>query len=159
MEWKELCDLILNSIQIVGIFIAIIIGLVISKVLDLKKEKSVTEETLEDINNEINTMKEQFNKLKRDNYNFYKEENVYDIIETLFNNEEFKATNTNPYVTEKEEEDFYLYVKEYLKKIAKLISENISIEDCKQKLKIKKESIEEIIAEELYERWDFDELS
>ena len=159
MEWEELCDLILNSIQIVGIFIAIIIGLVISKVMDLKKEKSETEETLEDINNELSVMKEQFNNLKKDNYDFYKEENVYNIIEALFNNEEFIATNTNPYVTEKEENDFYLYVKEYLKKVAEFITNHVSIEDCKKKLKIKKESIEETIVEELYERWDFDEFN
>ena len=159
MEWKELCELILNSIQIVGIFIAIIIGLVISKVMDLKKEKGETEEILEDINNELSTMKEQFNKLRKDNYNYYKEENVYDIIESLFNNKEFIATNTNPYVTEKEEENFYLYVKEYLKKVVELITNHVSIEDCKKKLKIKKESIEETIVEELYERWDFDEFN
>lgn len=159
MEWKELCDLILNSIQIVGIFIAIIIGLVISKVMDLKKEKSETEETLEDINNELSIMKEQFNKLKKDNYDFYKEENVYDIIENLFNDEEFIATNTNPYVTEKEEKEFYLYVKEYLKKVVEFINNDVSIEDCKKKLKIKKDSVEETIVEELYERWDFDEFN
>ena len=32
MEWDNLIELILNSIQIIGIFIAIIIGLIISKV-------------------------------------------------------------------------------------------------------------------------------
>ena len=35
MEWNTLLELILNSIQIIGIFIAIIIGLIISKVMDL----------------------------------------------------------------------------------------------------------------------------
>ena len=40
MEWNTLLELVLNSIQIIGIFIAIIIGLIISKVMDLKKEKS-----------------------------------------------------------------------------------------------------------------------
>jgi len=40
MEWDNLIELILNSIQIIGVFIAIIIGLIISKVMDLKKEKN-----------------------------------------------------------------------------------------------------------------------
>ncbi len=40
MEWDNLIDLILNSIQIIGVFIAIVIGLIISKVMDLKKEKT-----------------------------------------------------------------------------------------------------------------------
>lgn len=56
MEWDNLIELILNSIQIIGIFIAIIIGLIISKVMDLKKEKSETIDTIEDINNELENM-------------------------------------------------------------------------------------------------------
>ena len=40
MEWDNLIELILNSIQIIGVFIAIILGLVISKVMELTKEKS-----------------------------------------------------------------------------------------------------------------------
>ena len=34
MEWDDLIGLILNSIEIIGVFIAIIIGLIISKVID-----------------------------------------------------------------------------------------------------------------------------
>ena len=39
MDWNNLINLILNSIQIIGVFIAIIIGLIISKVMELKKRK------------------------------------------------------------------------------------------------------------------------
>lgn len=49
MEWDNLIELILNSIQIIGVFIAIIIGLIISKVMDLKKEKNEVIGTIEDI--------------------------------------------------------------------------------------------------------------
>ena len=59
MSWEDLIDLILNSIQIIGIFIAIIIGLIISKVMELKKEKSEVTDLLDDISNELNTMNEQ----------------------------------------------------------------------------------------------------
>lgn len=58
MEWDNLIDLILNSIKIIGIFITIIIGLIISKAMDLKNEE--------------------------DNYKFYKEENVYSMIDLIF---------------------------------------------------------------------------
>ena len=63
MEWDNLIDLILNSIQIIGVFIAIVIGLIISKVMDLKKEKNEAIDTIEDINNELENMNKQFDKL------------------------------------------------------------------------------------------------
>ena len=46
MEWDDLIGLILNSIEIIGVFIAIIIGLIISKVIDLKKEKNEIIDTI-----------------------------------------------------------------------------------------------------------------
>lgn len=39
MEWNEMTELLLKSIQIIGVFIAVILGLLISKVMELKKEK------------------------------------------------------------------------------------------------------------------------
>ena len=76
MEWDNLIDLILNSIQIIGVFIAIVIGLIISKVMDLKKEKNEAVDIIEDINNELENMNKQFEKLKEDNYKFYKENSI-----------------------------------------------------------------------------------
>ena len=87
MEWNNLIELILNSIQIIGVFIAIIIGLIISKVTELKKEKSEILDTVEDIDNELYTMNDQFDKLKEDNYKFYKEENVYSMIDLIMEGE------------------------------------------------------------------------
>ena len=49
MEWNNLINLILNSIQIIGVFIAIVIGLIISKVMDLKKEKNEVIDIIEDL--------------------------------------------------------------------------------------------------------------
>ena len=84
MEWDNLIDLILNSIQIIGVFIAIVIGLIISKVMDLKKEKNEAIDTIENINNELENMNKQFDKLKEENYKFYKEDNVYSVIDLIF---------------------------------------------------------------------------
>ena len=39
MEYSELIDLLLNSIQIDGIFTAIVVGLVVSKIISLKLNK------------------------------------------------------------------------------------------------------------------------
>ena len=63
MNLNNLIDLILNSIQIIGIFIAIIIGLVISKVMELKKEKEEVSEEIEDLDNELETLNKQFEEL------------------------------------------------------------------------------------------------
>ena len=68
MEWDNLIELILNSIQIIGVFIAIIIGLIISKVMDLKKEKNEVIGTIEDITIELENMNKQFNGLKEEQY-------------------------------------------------------------------------------------------
>lgn len=84
MEWDNLIDLILNSIQIIGVFIAIVIGLIISKVMDLKKEKNEAIDTIENINNELENMNKQFDKLKEENYKYYKEDNVYSVIDLIF---------------------------------------------------------------------------
>lgn len=152
MGWDNLIELILNSIQIIGIFIAIIIGLIISKVMDLKKEKSETIDTIEDINNELENMNKQLDKLKEENYKFYKEDNVYSIIDLIFEGKECEVSYSIPYISEQDQKDFYKYVKDYMLKIAKIISNDISIDECKKQLKVEKYSVEEMIIDEIYER-------
>lgn len=152
MEWDNLIELILNSIQIIGVFIAIIIGLIISKVMELKKEKSEILDTIEDIDNELDTMNEQFDKLKEDNYKFYKEENVYSMIDLIMEGKICEVSSSVPYISEQNQKDFYDYVKDYMIKVAETISKGTQIEDCKKEFNIEKYSIEETIIEEMYER-------
>lgn len=152
MEWHNLIELILNSIQIIGVFIAIIIGLIISKVMDLKKEKNEAIDTIEDINNELENMNKQFDKLKEENYKFYKEDNVYSIIDLIFEEKECEISYSIPYISEQDQKDFYEYVKEYILKVVEIVDSNISIEQCKRKLKVEKYSVEEMIVDEIYER-------
>lgn len=152
MGWDNLIELILNSIQIIGIFIAIIIGLIISKVMDLKKEKSETIDTIEDINNELENMNKQLDKLKEENYKFYKEDNVYSIINLIFEGKECEVSYSIPYISEQDQKDFYKYVKDFMLKIAKIISNHISIDECKEQLNVEKCSVEEMIIDEIYER-------
>ena len=141
MEWNTLLELILNSIQIIGIFIAIIIGLIISKVMDLKKEKSEIIDALGDIDNEIETTNEQLEKLKEANYDFYKEDNVYDIVHSILEQEEYQFN----------QKDFFKYVKQSMVKVYEKLKDKKTLEDCKKELKIENNSLEEIIAEEMYD--------
>ncbi len=152
MEWNNLIELILNSIQIIGVFIAIIIGLIISKVMELKKERSETIDIIEDIDNELENMYKQFDKLKEDNYMYYKEDNVYSVIDLIFEGKDVEISYSIPYVSEQEQINFYKYVKEYILKVLDFIKSDNSIEECKEKLKIEKNSVEEMIIDEIYER-------
>lgn len=151
MEWDDLIGLILNSIEIIGVFIAIIIGLIISKVIDLKKEKNEVVDTIEDIDNELENMNKQFEKLKQENYKFYKEDNLYSIIDLIFDEKECEISYSLPYISEKDQKDFYEYVKIYINKVIENIDKN-TLEQSKKKLKVEKNSIEEMIIDEIYER-------
>lgn len=152
MSWEELINLILNSIQIIGIFIAIIIGLIISKVMELKKEKTEMIETIEDSENELKTMNEQFKKLEIENYNFYKEDNVSTIVDLIVEGKDFLPSESIPYISIKEQEDFYSYVKQYMGKVIEIVKNGEDFEKCKKKLNIKECSVEETIAEDIYDR-------
>lgn len=151
MEWDDLIGLILNSIEIIGVFIAIIIGLIISKVIDLKKEKNEVVDTIEDIDNELENMNKQFEKLKQENYKFYKEDNLYSMIDLIFDEKECEISYSLPYINEQDQKDFYEYVKKYINKVIENIDKN-TLEQCKKKLKVEKNSIEEMIIDEIYER-------
>ena len=151
MEWDDLIGLILNSIEIIGVFIAIIIGLIISKVIDLKKEKNEVADTIEDIDNELENMNKQFEKLKQENYKFYKEDNLYSMIDLIFDEKECEISYSLPYISEKDQKDFYEYVKIYINKVIENIDKN-TLEQCKKKLKVEKNSIEEMIIDEIYDR-------
>lgn len=152
MEWNEMIELLLNSIQIIGVFIAIILGLVISKVMELKKEKSELLDFIEEIDIELNHLKNRFDKLKKENYEFYKEDNVYSVINSIFEKEEFEMSNSIPYISEREQKDYYNHVKEYISQVLKVIKSGASLEECKRILKVEKYSVEDTIVDETYER-------
>lgn len=151
MNWENLIELILNSIQIIGIFIAIIIGLVISKVMELKKEKEEVSDAIEDLDNELETLNKQFEELKEDNYNFYKEDNVYEMIESILKGEEYKFIDNIPYVGMDEQKQFFSYIKEYGAKVVGFLEEGKNMEQCMQEMKVEPDSVEETIIEEIYD--------
>lgn len=152
MEWNEMIELLLNSIQIIGVFIAIILGLVISKVMELKKEKSESLDFIEEIDIELNHLRNKFDKLKKENYEFYKEDNVISVIDSIFDGEEFEISNSIPYISEQEQRDYYNYVKGFISQVLKIMQSGDSLEECKRMLKVEKYSIEDIIIDETYER-------
>lgn len=151
MDWNNLIELILNSIQIIGIFIAIIIGLVISKVMELKKEKEEVFDTIEDLDSELETLNKQFEELKEDNYNFYKENNVYEMLKSILDGEEYKFIDNIPYVSMDEQKEFFSYIKEYGVKIVSFLEEGKNMEQCMQEMKVEPNSVEETIVEEIYD--------
>ncbi len=151
MDWNNLIELILNSIQIIGIFIAIIIGLVISKVMELKKEKEEISDTIEDLDSELETLNKQFEELKEDNYNFYKEDTVYEMLKSILDGEEYKFIDNIPYVSMDEQKEFFSYIKEYGVKVVSFLEEGKNMEQCMQEMKVEPNSVEETIVEEIYD--------
>lgn len=151
MDWNNLIELILNSIQIIGIFIAIIIGLVISKVMELKKEKEEVSDTIEDLDSELETLNKQFEELKEDNYNFYKEDTVYEMLKSILDGEEYKFIDNIPYVSMDEQKEFFSYIKEYGVKVVSFLEEGKNMEQCMQEMKVEPNSVEETIVEEIYD--------
>lgn len=151
MDWNSLLDLILNSIQIIGVFIAIIIGLVITKVMELKKEKKEITDTIEDIDAELETLNKQFEELKEDNYYFYKNDTVYEMLESILKEEEYTFIDNIPYVSIDKQREFYSYVKEYESKVVSFIKKDINVDQCMRELKADPGSIEETIIKEIYD--------
>ena len=151
MDWNNLINLILNSIQIIGVVIAIIIGLIISKVMELKKEKSEIIDALNDIDNELMINNEQLEQLEEDNYNYYKYDSVYDIVNSILEKEEYNFDANIPYVSIDIQKEFFEYVQQYMIKVYEKMKAKKILEECKKELKIENNSIEEVIAEEMYD--------
>lgn len=151
VDWNNLIELILNNIQIIGIFIAIIIGLIISKVMDLKREKAEIIDLLSDIDNELKINNEQFHKLEEKNYYYYKNDNIYDIVNSILEQQEYEFSDNIPYISIEYQKEFYDYVKQYMFKIYEKMKDKKTLEECKKELNIRNYSPEEIIAEEMYD--------
>lgn len=157
MNFDELISILLSSIEIIGIFVAIVVGLVVSKILSLKTEQSQLKSRISDLEKELQTMENQYSIKKEENYIYYKEETVYDILDTIFKEKDEKfLTEKVPHVENEYKKEFYDYVAKYIVKIRDVIDGGKTpIDDCKKKLKVKENSIEETIIDEIYERCGF----
>ena len=102
---------------------------------------------IEEIDIELNHLKNRFDKLKKENYKFYKEDNVYSVINSIFEKEEFEMSNSIPYISEREQNDYYNHVKEYISQVLKVIKSGASLEECKRILKVEKYSVEDTIVD------------
>lgn len=149
-EWDYLINLILNSIQIIGVFIAIIIGFIISKVMDLKKEKEELKNEITDIDNELEILNKHFYDLKEKNYLSYKFDYVDEIVESIIKNEQYVFYDNIPYISLDDQKNFYYYVKEYYTKLEEFLIKKLSKEECFKKLKVIPNSIEETIIDSIY---------
>lgn len=156
MCYKDLIDILLNSIQIIGIFVAIIVGLVVSKILSLKTEQNDLRVRISDIDKELLVMEEQLKKKKKENYKYYEENAVYDIIDSIFDDDvqkyDFLSDHT-PFVENDYKEKFYNHIMDVLKKAYESFKkDDFVLEEYKKENKIKKDSIEELAIDLMIER-------
>lgn len=157
MKYEELISILLNSIEIIGIFVAIVVGLVVSKILSLKTEQSQLKSRISDIDKELQTMENQYSIKKEENYDYYKEDVIYDILDSIFVEKEPDfLMDKIPHIEDNYKEEFYNYVTKYIYDLKDVIDNGkTSIEECKKRLKVKENSIEDIIINEIYERCGF----
>lgn len=159
MEYKELIDLLMNSIQIIGIFVAIIIGLVVSKILSIKEEQGSLEAKIADGEKELGIMRKQLEKVKEKNYLYYKQETIDEIIYSIFS--EHKKydylSDKTPFVENEYKKKFYNHIMDDVIKKAYYAFKNdkISLNAYKTNNNIKKDSIEEYAIDELYDWGEF----
>lgn len=159
MEYSDIIDLLSNSIQIIGIFVAIIIGLVVSKILSIKEEQEQLKVKINDSEKQLKVMKKQLEKAKEENYRYYKEDTIDEIMYSVFSEgkEYDYLSDKTPYVENEYKEKFYNYIMEDVIKKAyhSFKDDNIELEKYKKENKIKKDSIEEYAINELYDWSDF----
>ena len=157
MNYEELISILFNSIGIIGIFVAIVVGLVVSKILSLKTEQSQLKSRISDIDKELQTMENQYSIKKEENYDYYKEDVIYDILDSIFVEKEPDfLMDKIPHIEDNYKEEFYNYVTKYIYDLKDVIDNGkTSIEECKKRLKVKENSIEDIIINEIYERCGF----
>lgn len=139
-----------TNIQIVGIFIAIIGGLVATKLLNAKIEKDTLKEKLEKINKEIRfyqkrkiTDKEELYKINREDYIVY----IYEKVR----NKDFKIEDYEDYnLTFDQRKDIVKEINELIDKALKIFSEQHYKDDIPNILKqnhIKEGTIEYLLYE------------
>lgn len=59
---------------------------------------------IEKMNIELNHLWNKFDKLKKENYEFYKEDNVISVIDSIFDGEEFEISNSIPILANRNKE-------------------------------------------------------
>ena len=144
MDWNELVDLVLNSIQIIGVFIAIIIGLVISRAMEMKQESSELSDALEDAKCEIINCEQYLDKLEKENDEYYRYNYAGDITRAILRGES-SALFDVPYVNSKRQTEFYNFVQECVSKIKNDVVSGMDSDECKHRNAVAPGSVEEVI--------------
>ena len=158
LEFNETINLLGVSIQIVGIFVAIIGGLVATKILSFNAEKEQISNEINDINIEIETTKQYLAEKESRNEKLYKEEMAWEIANSILEGgEEIDLSENDNYLISMEtREEFYRYVKEVLKKGYELYKSDEeaykNLNDFIKANNYKKGSVEYEILETLHER-------
>ena len=115
MCFKDVINLLSDSIQIIGIFVAVIIGLVVSKILSIKEEQDTLKVKINDNNNnELEITKKQLIKVKEENYRYYKENTIDEIMCSVFSEgkEYDYLSDKTPFVENEYKKEFYVYIME-----------------------------------------------
>jgi len=157
LEFNETINLLGSSIQIVGVFVAIIGGLVATKILSFNAEKEQIANEINDIDIEIETARQYLGEKESRNEKLYKEEMAWEITNSILEGEEIDLSENDNYLISMEtREEFYRYVKEVLKQGYEMYKSDEeaykNLNDFVKANNYKKGSVEYEILETLHER-------
>lgn len=153
----EIINFLSLNIQTIGIFIAIIGGLIATKVLSLNAEKEELRVKINTCDIEIKHINKNLKQKKKLNERLYQEDILYEIMDSIIEkNKEFDLMeHQNPYVSRQMREKFYDHVINVVSEGVKVIQKNRgSLEEFSNSLNVKKGTINYKILEYLYERLD-----
>jgi septal ring factor EnvC (AmiA/AmiB activator) len=152
---SEIINFLSLNIQIIGVFIAIIGGLVATKILSLNAEKDELRAKINSCDKEIKYINKTLNQNKKLNERIYQEDILCEIMDSIIERrEEFDLMEyQNPYISREMRENFYNHVISVVLEGLKSIRENKeSLEEVSKTLNVKKGTIDYKILEDLYER-------
>lgn len=122
MKCFDVMNLLLNSINIVGIFVAIVVGMVVSKIMSFNAEKSELNVNINDSKNKLNEIKKQYDNLISKKQTMCKEKIGYELLNCFERMENYAFINEyiewmcDEYVTIEFIENFHQNLHELLTK-------------------------------------------
>lgn len=152
-DLKNIIEYTNSNMQIIGIFIAIIGGLIATKLLNLKIEKDTLLEKLDKINKEIDFNKQRIEKNEEKIYLKNKEDFIYCIYDKNIFDDDFNLEDYDDYGLTLEQREKILYEVKVMKaKAYKLFEKKHSKDDVNRILKenhIKEDTIEYLIYDDI----------
>lgn len=144
----DVMNLLLNSISIVGIFVAVVVGMVVSKILSFNAEKSELNVNISDSKNKFKEIKKQYDNLIFNKRTMCMEKIGHELLDCFKKDENYDFINDyiewmcDEYVTVEFIENFHQRLHELLTKFEKVKNNQEEIKKFMKENGVLEDSIE-----------------